>query len=276
MARTRRHYRGRYRYSGRRRALQHIEEARKLSEELGGSDEDVKQYFFSLSANELRPILDEYERKSGRQARDYAEQTLPKWRSRRVNMSGMVATRLFSLLPPRMPLSIKYGLVENLWRHYGPRSKTTLRVGLDADLDSVIDAVRQHIERVVVNYTIPENLERRFDWLSGGDVYVKQQLLNHFRQTEKLVVVEAVRLQVPVMLEHSRNDKSWYTHRFAQVLQIGKHELELLIDRKASKVSVLEPSPSTRSEWSRRIFHGGHRWLWWIAAGGALLYLFSR
>ena len=117
------HYRGRHR-GGRDRALQHIAEAREFSREVGGADEDVKKYFFSLPSNQLRPILDEYEKKYGRKAREYAEEVgLSGWRSGRVTMSGMVKKRLFNLLPPRMPLLAKYSLVENLWNHYGPRSK---------------------------------------------------------------------------------------------------------------------------------------------------------
>ena len=47
-----------YRYSSRsaglERALQHIEEAKQLTRELGGTDKDVKEYFFSLPTNELK------------------------------------------------------------------------------------------------------------------------------------------------------------------------------------------------------------------------------
>jgi hypothetical protein len=63
-------YRGRHR-RGRDRALQHIAEAREFSREVGGADEDVKKYFFSLPSNQLRSILDEYEKKYGRKAREY-------------------------------------------------------------------------------------------------------------------------------------------------------------------------------------------------------------
>jgi hypothetical protein len=62
----------------------------------------------------------------------YAEQTMRKWRAGTVQMSGTVAERLFSLLPPRMPLTEKYKLVETLWTHVGPRSKKIVSLGLDA------------------------------------------------------------------------------------------------------------------------------------------------
>ena len=68
---------------------------------------------------------------------------------------------------------------------------------------AVIDAVLRHIAEVVVNYRILPNPERRFDWLFAGDVGVKQQLLNHFRQAPgKSLVVEGARVQIAVMLEH--------------------------------------------------------------------------
>ena len=50
---------------GLERALQHIEDARRLTAELGGTDQDVKEYLFSLSRQQLGPILDAYEQKYG-------------------------------------------------------------------------------------------------------------------------------------------------------------------------------------------------------------------
>jgi hypothetical protein len=90
-------------------------------------DQGVKAYFFSLSPVELTAVLDDYQRAYGSEAREYAAKTIPKWRSGRVQMSGMVAERLFNLLPPRMPLGVKYKLVEGLWHHVGPSSKHRVR-----------------------------------------------------------------------------------------------------------------------------------------------------
>ncbi len=62
---------------GHERALEHIREAEALTRELGGTDKDVKSYFFSLSAAQLRSIFDKYESQYGNLAREYAEKTLP-------------------------------------------------------------------------------------------------------------------------------------------------------------------------------------------------------
>jgi hypothetical protein len=149
-------------------ARAHIEDYHRLERELGGSVEDVKQYLFALTPQKLRPILQDYEATYGIQKRTYLESTIKKWRTGKRRMSGTVAERLFALLPPRMPLLTKYQLIENLWNHVGPQSKKTLRIGLDANIEQVLDAIRSHIEDVVIHYRIPENLERRFDWLAGG------------------------------------------------------------------------------------------------------------
>jgi hypothetical protein len=224
--------------------LEHIAEARRLTAELGGMDQGVKAYFFGLSAIELSSILDEYQRKYGRSAREYAQATIPRWRSGSVQMSGMVAERLFNLLPPRMPLPVKYKLVEGLWHHVGPSSKHRIRVGLDADVERVIELARSKITEFVVNYKIPESIESRFDWLSVGDVSTKQMLLSHIQEMEKVIVAEAVRVQVPVMFEHLRSAGS-HTSRLAQIVRVGKHELELLMDKSASSAKIEEPTPIT-------------------------------
>jgi hypothetical protein len=221
--------------------LEHIAAAKRLTAELGGMDQGVKAYFLGLSPYELSSILDEYQRKYGRSAREYAQETLPRWRSGSVQMSGMVAERLFNLLPPRMPLLVKYKLVEGLWHHVAPLSKHRSRVGPDADAGQIIELARSKITEFVVNYKIPESIERRFDWLSAGDVATKQMLLSHTQEMEKIIVVEAVRAQVPVMLEHLRSEGS-HTGRLAQIVCVGKHELELLMDKTVSGVKAEDPT----------------------------------
>ncbi|TGQ88814.1 hypothetical protein EN851_25045 [Mesorhizobium sp. M8A.F.Ca.ET.208.01.1.1] len=162
-------------------------------------------------------------------------------------MSGTVAERLFNLLPPRMPLTEKYKLTEGLWHHFGPSSKRIMRVGLDADLEQVVELARRHIDEVVTQYRIPEQIERRFNWLAAGDVGVKQELLNHLRSTERAMVVEAARIQMPVLLEHIKGQHGGRTSRLAQVVKVGKHELELLIDKSVSGVRLEAPGYRTPS-----------------------------
>jgi hypothetical protein len=206
--------------------------------EMGGLDGDVKDYFFALPASELRRILDAYEATHGTSAREYAEQTIPKWRAGRVTMSGMVAERLFGLLPRFMPLQKKYALTEGMWRHLGPSSKKMLRVGLDASVDDVVAKVREHITDVVTAYRIPETMERRFAWLSHGDVAVKQQLLNHLREQEKLLVIDGARAQVALLLDRLRTDVQGQIGRMTHVFIIGKHELHVVFERDRQGVAI--------------------------------------
>ena len=276
-------YRGRRSYGGYRNkasigqeiAAQHKREAAELSRELGGTDSDVKRYFFSLSHSALSDLLDEYENRYGSSARQYAEITIPKWQSGERTMSGMVASRLFDLLPPRMPLAEKYKLTEGLWKHYGPSSKKRLRVGLEADPNAVCDAIRSHLDEVVVGYKIPEQLEARFNWLSAGDVAVKQQLLNHLRSQERALVAEGARLQLPVLTEHLRSDTEGLTSRAAQMLRIGKHEIELLIDKTASGVALEDWTPPQRASTSTSD-NEGCSWIFWVIGAVILYMIFAR
>lgn len=136
-------------------------------------------------------------------------------------------------------------------------------------MDEILGQVRQHIESVIVHYRIPENLEKRFEWLSAGDSHVKQDLLSHLRHMEKSLVVEGARLQLPVMISHLKSAQGENTHRIAQVLKIGKHELEVSLERNFSGVALVEPSYRTTSNSAS---NGDYRWLWWIA--GIALFIF--
>ncbi|MES0039672.1 hypothetical protein NKJ74_31375 [Mesorhizobium sp. M0046] len=59
------------------------------------------------------------------------------------------------------------------------------------------------------------------------------------------MVVEAARAQMPVLFEHIRGQYGGQTSRLAQVLKVGKHELELLIDKNMSGVRIEAPGYRT-------------------------------
>jgi hypothetical protein len=257
--------------------MRHIEEGKALSRELGGTDEDVKAYFFGLSRRELSEIFDEYGERYGAQPMEYAVETLPKWKSGRVQMSGRVATRLFELLPPRMPLNEKYRLTENLWKHVGPSSHKVLRVGGDATQDEAMQLVRTHISEVVTRYEIPDSLERRFTWLLAGDVRVKQEILNQLRESEIELVNEGVRTQFPVLQQQATGADGQYTQRLAYIVTVGKHQLELLFDATALGVRLEEPR--ARATGSSSGTGSDAAWLGWVAAAGVIgfiLYLAAQ
>jgi hypothetical protein len=240
-------YRG-YRYrsykhrsDGHERALQHIREAESLSRELGGTGEEVKEYFFSLPTEKLKLIMKKYENLYGPYAREYAEETLPKWKSGKVHMSGMVTTRLFNLLPPTMPLQEKYCLTEKLWKHVGPSSSKTLYVGLDADLDEVVLRIEEYLKRVVIPYKIPDSMEARFEWLSQGDVQVKQKLLNYLQKRESQLLTEVLSSQLPLLLKHLKSDKGSLTTHVAQFLNVGKHEVRVIVNELVDGISETAP-----------------------------------
>jgi hypothetical protein len=154
--------------------------------------------------------------------------------------------------------------------HVGPSSRRTLRVGLDASIEDVAAAAAKHIDEVVTSYRIPAGLEARFQWLASGDVEVKQQLLNYLRELEKTEVVRAVRLQIPVLLDHLKSADGQLTHRLAQIAKIGKHELEILLDRNAVGVHLEEaPQPIAVYSQSR-----GSAWpTVWVVVAGIVIFL---
>lgn len=249
---------------GAERAREHIVAAQRLTMELGGADKEVKDWLFGLPSYELVRILDAYGKGFGESAREYAERTIPKWKSGQVQMGGMVAERLFKILPIFMPLAIKYKLTEGLWRHFGPSSSRTIWIGLDADPGGVREAARAHFEDKASAFRIPSSMEDRFEWISADDVGVKQDLLNHLRDMEKQLVSDALTIQLPMLFEHLRNDDAGYTKRVDHVLKVGKHELHMVIDKRAT--GIQNASPRSASD--------EHAWVWWVAGALAVAFFF--
>ena len=71
-------------------------------------------------------------------------------------------------------------------------------------------------------------------------------LLGHIQEVEKTIVVEAVRVQIPVMLEHLRSAGP-HTGRLSQIVRVGKHELELLMDKTVAGALIEDPALTIRS-----------------------------
>lgn len=235
---------------------------------MGGTDKDVKEYFFSLPSGQLRTILDKYEHEYGKQARDYAENTLSKWKSGKVHMSGMVAERLFSLLPPTMPIESKFKLTESLWKHVGPSSNKTYYIGLDVNIEEISKRVKDHLAEVVTHYEVPDSMESRFNWLSHGDVETKQKLLNYFRQQEKSLLSTALSTQLPVLLNHLQSDKGNLTTHTTQILKVDKHEVRVEINERVNGISETAPArPQEPSDYS---------WVWWVIGIIIVLILLNK
>ena len=257
---------------GLERALQHIEEAKQLSLELGGTDVDVKEYFFSLPPNELKSILDEYGRSYGSDKREYAEKTFHKWKSGRTKMSGLVAGRLYDLLPPRMPLNKKYVLIKNLWESYGPHSDKTLMIGPDAQQSEIINIVREHIYETIDNYNIPANLENRFKWLSMNDAKIQQQFLNHFLNLEKQLAVTGTNKYIPPILQHIRQHGDIIS-RINKHLEIGNHKFILAFDPKAKGLE-LKDTPNFAYYRDQSTSDSGGLF-WWIIFIGFIIWILN-
>jgi|TARA_B100001964_G_C14206944_1_gene588607 hypothetical protein len=244
-------------YSGIEAAQRHIEEARAFSNEIGGTDEDIKQYFFALQGEKLESIFDEYGRLHGEKAENYARETLQKWSNGKTKMSGLVAKRLFNLLPPRMPIKKKYELANNVWKHFGPKSSHSYTVGPNSDVSAVASIIAEKLDEMVSKYNVPENVQNRFNWLAAGDVRLKEELLNHFRQLEKDLAVQKIKNELPVLQRQVREFGD-ITGRATSVIQVHKHEVYIWLDKRLD-VDIVEGSPPPEGMLSG-VF-------WWIIGG---------
>lgn len=244
-------------------ARRHIEEAEAFTREMGGVDQDVKKYFFELSSERLSSILSEYRVIYGQAAGQYAYDTLRLWKSGSRRMSGLVAKRLFELLPRRMPLPDKYKLVESLWRIKGPSSSKQLFVGTDATGEEVRQIVEQHFNEIVTPHQIPSHIALRFKWLSEGDVKIQQDLYNYYSSLDKSLVVKGLEQRIPMLMNEI--GKSLGTS-ISQTVRIGNHELTLSFHGGPGKITI--SAPAAASSWI-----GGYGCLIWIAIGIFFIYM---
>ena len=250
-------------------ARQHIEEAAEFTREMGGVDEDVKKYFFDLPPQELRRTLLEYRRAHGDSAADYALQTFNSWRTGARRMSGLVAKRLFALLPKRMPLSDKYALVESLWRLKGPRSSKDFTIGNEVTVEEIQAHVKAHFNNVVQPHQIPGELIGRFSWLSDGDVGLQQQLYNHFTSLEQPILIEGLAQRLPLFLEQIRHSVG---ASVVQNLRIGNHEVNLHFQPKPGKITAGNPQSYLSGAGGDKWLPDGYGCIIWLAIAFIIFY----
>jgi len=275
MAGYRRYHRSRShrRTAGQQAARRHVEEARQFEREMGGTVSDVKKYFFGLNNTELNAVFAAYGGKYGALPEDYARKEFPRWKSGSTKMSGLVAKRLFEFLPPRMPLATKLELAGNVWRHFETGSSRHYTVGPNAEPNLVIDRIRDTLTSVIQDYHIPENVKNRFDWLAGGDVYVKEHLLNYFRQMDKKIATDSLDAQLPVLQAQMRNH-SGHTGSIHTTVQIHKHSVQIWIDPRLN-AEFREGQPERRASTSSST--SGVIWFLVVAAVViAIIYLSHR
>ena len=229
---------------GLERALQHIEEARELSDQLGGTDNDVKEYFFNLNSKDLKDLLSKYGKKYGPDKKEYAEKIFPYWKSGKTAMSGLVAGRLYDLLPPMMPLEQKYSMIQALWEKYGPKSEKILTFGKDNSIEQLHKEISAYLTNVVQDWEISDNLKKRFDWLSQGDVKLREKLLNHFKDLEKKQILDGLKLKLPVLKDFFiKNDE--ITKSVKETVVIGNHKLTIKLDDNTKEIIFSDPIPET-------------------------------
>jgi len=269
---SRRNYRRRGQYGwrdyGRTAARRHISQAHSFSSAIGGTDRDVKDYFFGLSGGELEKIFQAYGNAFGQPAEVYARKIFHSWKTGSTQMSGMVAERLFNLLPSKMPISAKLELAGNIWAHYSPKSSHRFTVGPLTDIEVIMKAVRDRVESAIQSYNIPDEVRNRFEWLSAGDVQVKEQILNHFREAERNLALTTLSEQMPI-LQRQMKEQGQQTTSLRTKMSIYRHEIEVSIDRRLG--GGFHEGPPRHSGSS------GSGWAWLVMGVLALLaYLLIR
>ena len=142
-------------------------------------------------------------------------------------------------------------------------------VGTSADIKEISRVLTQKLDDAVSTYELPENILKRFDWLSAGDVRLKEKLLNHFRQEEKKLCVDRVKAEMP-LLQRQMAQHSDVTALAKSVIQIDKHEISIWVDKKLED-EICEGSPTVHT--SDKTF--GFNWIWWLVGAGILFALFS-
>ncbi len=250
-------YRHRYK-PGFNRARQHVAARRRLTERFAGIDRDVEQRFYDLAPDEMESLLEEYGQRFGQKAASYARQTLPRWRSGAVTMSGQTAERLLSLLPPRLSSAERFALIQKLRREclHRPRRAISVtpedwRKKVQTEIESVLNERRSQ--------ALPAHLASTAQWLTAEDSRAAQSLLRRAEEEEARTLTDRVPSELARLEAIARNvaGARQLAHRI--VLPQGEIHVRFLPPRKSLTEHLKEafmPTNDTASEELARIGAG--------------------
>lgn len=177
-----------------------------ISARYGGIDEDVRKLFLQLNPRKLDSIFHRYELEFGKGKRQYAEKTYLKWKAGTVSMSGQISERLIHFLPPELSFDDKYELVSRLWHRFQPKSNVRIKVTPETGLAEVV-AVVANIIQEKQNFSIPDVLKARVQWLANDDANAAELLLKEVIKCEAQLIQREAQVQVENLVRKiSEND----------------------------------------------------------------------
>ena len=189
-------------------------------------DQEVKAFFFGLDRERLSDVLDLYGRKFGSDKRAYAEETFPRWRSGERQMSGLVAGRLFDLLPPIMPIDLKLRIVEGLFDKAGKSKADYVLVPMETPPAEVVRFVDKTCFGYLSDVGIDTSIKRQFDWLSGEDAAVAERLFKHAMQVN-FNAKKVASASMMAQLDRDRAAHADTIEEMTSTIRLRQHEVHI-------------------------------------------------
>lgn len=228
-------------------ALRHIQEAEEFNIRTYGADRIIKNYFFNMTPELREKVFREYGRIYGPERLDYARDTYEKWKTGQVKMSGMVAKRIFDLMPRYLTPEQRMSVVEYIWRKLRRHDSVYFRFSPVVTASDLQKKLQGYLEEHVKTREVPEDLKKEFSWLSSEDTAVYEKLLNRFLDLDRQRILTTVRLTMQKVQQFLRNpDNAVYLQKFEQTVKTDGLEIHLLFDPGVEGVSITSHDPRFR------------------------------
>jgi hypothetical protein len=135
-----------------------------------------------------------------------------------------------------------------LWEFCGAPSKLELYVGPEVSKQELLARIQVHFDKEINGHKISETIKNRFKWLSGKDVQLKEDLLNHYQSLEKECLRKGLEQRIPSLLK-SLVQREGSASAFNQKTSFGRHVVFVEVSPQYEGISESKPYvSSTESE----------------------------
>jgi hypothetical protein len=174
----------------------------KLQALFGEAVEEIKRQFFKLDPQALSELLLDYGEMHGKSAASYAKETMPKWKSGTIKLSGQTLERLIELVPPYLSAKQRLEILQMILSK-NKRNASTQVVKINVKEPNAgmaeVDAALRSIKVTDELAFLPPRVMEAAQWLYDDDVTAARAVMISIASAETSALMQSAEREINLL-----------------------------------------------------------------------------